>query len=54
MLTGVEGVLADCSSKDQSAMMEGSLASGREIWLRNVGTVKRRLALERWWVDHRV
>ena len=56
MLTGVERFLADCSNKDQSgsAMMEGTLASGGEIWLRDVGTAKIGLALERWWVDHRL
>ena len=56
MLTGVERFLADCGSKDQSgsAMMEGTLASGGEIWLRDVGSAKIGLALERWWVDHRL
>ena len=33
--------------------MEGTLASGGEIWLRDVGTAKSGLVLERWWVDHR-
>ena len=57
MLTDVERFLADCRSKDQSgsgsAMMEGTLTSGGEIWLRDVGTAKSGLVLERWWVDHR-
>lgn len=55
MLTGVERFLAD-TSKDQSgsAVMEGTLASGGEIWLRDVGTAKSGLALEKWWVDHRL
>ena len=50
VLTNVEGFLADCSSNDQSAMMEGSLASGREIWWRNVRTAKSGW----YWVDHQV
>jgi hypothetical protein len=55
MLTGVERFLADCSNKDQSgSAMEGTPASGSEIWLRDVGTAKSGLALERWWVDHRL
>ena len=55
MLTGVERFLAE-TSKDQSgsAVMEGTLASGGEIWLRDVGTAKSGLALEKWWVDHRL
>lgn len=55
MLNGVERYLADYS-KDQSgsAMMEGTLASGGEIWLRDVGTAKSGLVLEKWWVDHRL
>jgi hypothetical protein len=55
MLTGVERFLANCS-KDQSgsAMTEGTLASGGEIWLRDVGTAKSGLVLERRWVDHRL
>ena len=56
MLTGVERFLADHSNKDQSGTcgMEGTLASGCEIWLRDVGTAKSGLELERWWVDHRL
>jgi hypothetical protein len=58
MLNGVERFLTDASNnKDQSgnsAMMEGTLASGGEIWLRDVGTAKSGLVLERWWVDHRL
>ena len=55
MLTGVERFLAD-NNKDQSgsAMIEGTLASGGEIWLRDVGTAKSGLILEKWWVDHRL
>ena len=34
--------------------MEGTLASGGEIWLRDVGSAKSGLVLERWWVDHRM
>ena len=56
MLTNVERFLADCSSKDQSgsSAMKGTLASGGEIWLRDVGTAKSGLVLEKWWVDHRL
>ena len=53
MPTGVETrrVMADNSSKDKSGSgMEGTLASGCEIWLRDVGNAKSRLVLERWWV----
>ena len=55
MLSGVESFLADHSSKDQSGTggMEGT-ASGCETWLRDVGTAKSGLVLERWWVDHRL
>ena len=53
MLTGVERFLDDCSSKDQSgSAMEGTLDPGDEIWLRDVGTAKSGLVLERWWVYH--
>ena len=34
--------------------MEGTLASSCEIWLRDVGTAKSGLVLERWWVEHRL
>jgi hypothetical protein len=56
MLTGAERFLADCSIKDQlgASAMEGRLAFGCEIWLRDVGTAKSGLVLERWWVDHRL
>jgi len=55
MLTDVERFLADYS-KDQSGStaMEGTLDSGGEIWLIDVGTAKSGLVLERWWVDHRL
>ena len=32
-------------------MMEGTRASGGEQWLRDFGTAKSGLVLERWWVD---
>jgi hypothetical protein len=35
-------------------VVEGALASGCDIWLRDVGTAKSGLVLERWWVDHRL
>lgn len=53
MLTGVERFLAD-QSKDHSDAMEGTLATGGEIWLRDVGTAKSGMILEKWWVDHRL
>ena len=34
--------------------MEGTLAFGGERWLRDLGTAKSGLVLERWWVDHRL
>ena len=52
MLTDVEWFLAHYKDQSSSAM-EGMLASGGEIWLRDVGTAKSGLVLERWWVDHR-
>ena len=57
MLNAVEMFLADSkSSKDQSCneVMEGTLPSGGEIWLRDVGSAHTGLVLERWWVDHRL
>ena len=54
MLTGVERFLADYSKDQSGGGMEGTLASGGEIWLRDVGTAKSGLVLERWWVDHRL
>ena len=54
MLTGVERFLADCSKDQSGSAMEGTLASGGEVWLRDVGTAKSGLVLERWWVDHRL
>jgi hypothetical protein len=44
------------SSQSQSLFPITTLASGCEIWLRDVGTAKSGLVLERcqWWVDHRV
>ena len=35
-------------------MMEGTLASGGERCLRDVGTAKSGLVLERWWFDHQL
>jgi len=53
MLKGVERFLADCSKGQLgSAMMEGTVASGGEIWLRDMGTAKSGLVLEKSWVDH--
>lgn len=72
MLNSVEKFLNDdhhdhdqSNNKDQSSgaaaaavMVEGTLASGVEIWLRDVGNAKSAksggLVLERWWVDHRL
>ena len=56
MLTGVERFLADYSKDQSGSAMEGTLASGGEIWLRDVGTGTSGLVfkLERWWVDHRL
>ena len=55
MLTSVERFLADYYSSDQSgSAIEGTLTSGGEIWLRNVGTAKSELVLEMWWVDHQL
>ena len=56
MLSRVERRCLSDYSKDQSgsAMMEGTLASGGERWLRDVATAKSGFVLERWWVDHRL
>lgn len=54
MLTGVERFLADYSKDQSDSATEGTLASGGEMWLRDVGTAKSGLVLERWWVDHRL
>jgi hypothetical protein len=56
MLTGVERFLAD-HGKDHSGVgdaTEGTVATSGEMWLRDVGTAKSGMVLERWWVDHRV
>ena len=53
MLHGVERILADYSKDQSGSAMEGTLTSGGEIWLRDVGSAKSGLVLERWWVDHR-
>ena len=54
MLNGVERILADYSKDQSGSAMEGTLTSGGEIWLRDVGSAKSGLVLERWWVDHRM
>jgi hypothetical protein len=54
MLTGVERFLADYSEDQSGSAMEGTLDFCSEIWLRDVGTVRTGLVLERWWVDHRL
>ena len=51
MLTDVEWFLAHYKDQSSSAM-EGTLASNGEIWLRDVGTAKSGLVLEKWLVDH--
>ena len=53
MLIDVERFLAGYSKDQSSSAMEGTLTPGVEIWLRDVGTAKSGLVLERWWVDHR-
>ena len=53
-LTDVELFLADCSKDQSGSAMEGRLTFSGEIWLRDVGTAKSGLVLERWWVDHRL
>ena len=54
MLGGIEWFLADYSKGQLGSAMEGTLDSGGEIWLIDVGTAKSGLVLERWWVDHRL
>ena len=34
--------------------MEGTAATGGEVWLRDVRTAKSGMILQRWWVDHEV
>lgn len=58
MLTGVERFLED-HGKDHpgaggSAMEGMTAATGGEVWLRDVGTAKSGMILQRWWVDHKV
>ena len=53
MLIDVERLLANYSKGQSGSAMEGTFAAGGEIWLRDVGTAKSGLVLERWWVDHR-
>ena len=52
MLADVECFLFNYSNDQSGSAMEGTLASGGEIWLRDVGTAKSGLVLETWWVDH--
>ena len=54
ILTDVERFLAGCSNDQSGSAMERTLASGGEIWLRDVGTAKSGLVLETWWVDHQL
>jgi hypothetical protein len=54
LLTGVELFLAEHGKDQSGSAMEGVLANGGEIWLRDVGTAKSGMVLERWWVDHRL
>ena len=50
----LERFLADYHRKPSGSAMEGTVYLGGERWLRDVGTVKSRLVLERWCVDHRL
>ena len=54
MLTSVERFLADYSNYQSGSAMKGTLASGGEIWLRDVGTVKSGPVLEMRWVDYQL
>ena len=54
MLTGVERFLVDRGKDPSASAMEGVIANGGEIWLRDIGTAKSGMILERWWVDHRL
>ena len=55
MLTNVERFLADHGKGyGANSAMEGTVTTGVEMWLRDVGTAKSGMMLERWWVDHRV
>ena len=49
MLTSVENFLAD---HDKDPSVAGVNVEVGEIWLRDVGTAKSGLVLEKWWVDH--
>ena len=49
MLTEVERFLVD-HDKDHSGA--GNAMETVEMWLRDVGTAKSGILLERWWVDH--
>ena len=54
MLTDVERFMADYSNDQSGSAMEGTVTSGGEIWLKDVGTAKSGLVLEAWWVDHQM
>ena len=45
MLTDVERFMADYSNDQSGSAMEGTVASGGEIWLKDVGTAKSGLVL---------
>ena len=49
MLTSVEKFLAD---HDKDPSVAGVNVEFGEIWLRDVGTAKSGMVLEKWWVDH--
>ena len=54
MLADVECFLFNYSNDQSGSVMEGTLASGGGIWLKEVGTAKSGLVLETWWVDHQL
>ena len=54
MLNGVERFLEDHGKDHPGSAMEGTAAAGGEVWLRDVGTAKSGMILQRWWVDHKV
>jgi hypothetical protein len=54
MLNGVERFLEDHGKDHPGSAMDGTAATGGEVWLRDVGSAKSGMILQRWWVDHRV